>query len=111
MTIKELRKYIVEEVEIRRKGSSGEAYYFINDEGRIVEDEEDFSIVDDNRYKIGNYFESKEEAKECRELIKETIKLFKRGIKSKQELERCIETEKDCKYLSYHGDCMLHEKA
>ena len=112
--VNDLMKIEVEELvenKSSRKMFKGEAYYFINDEGSIVEDEEDFSIVDDNRYEIGNYFESKEEAEECRYLIKKTIEAFKQGIKSKQELEEYIEIEKDCKYLSCHGDCMLNEKA
>lgn len=112
--VNDLMKIEVEELigdETTRNMFAGEIYYFISDEGSIVEDEEDFSIVDDNRYEIGNYFESKEEAEECRYLIKKTIEAFKQGIKSKQELEEYIEIEKDCKYLSCHGDCMLNEKA
>ena len=91
LTIKGLRQYNVEEVEIERKKSSGEIYYFINDEGSILEDEEGFSIVDDKRYEFGNYFESKEEAEECRELIIKTIKAFK--------INRNKEKEKACKVL------------
>lgn len=111
LTIKGLRQYNVEEVEIERKESDGEIYYFINDEGSVLEDEEGFSIVDDKRYEFGNYFKNKEDAEECRELIIKTIRAFKQGIKNKQELEEQTEIEKDCKYLSCHGDCMLHEKA
>lgn len=91
LTIKGLREYNVEEVEIERKGSEGEIYYFINDEGSVLEDEEDFSIVDDKRYEFGNYFESKEEAEECRELIIKTIKAFR--------INRNKEKEKACKVL------------
>ena len=92
--VNDLMKIEVEEL-VENKSSKkmfkGEAYYFINDEGSIVEDEEDFSIVDDNRYEIGNYFESKEEAEECRELIIKTIKAFK--------INRNKEKEKACKVL------------
>ena len=92
--VNDLMKIEVEELvenKSSRKMFKGEAYYFINDEGSIVEDEEDFSIVDDNRYEIGNYFESKEEAEECRELIIKTIKAFK--------INRNKEKEKACKVL------------
>ncbi len=75
--IRELRKLNVEEIQEGRKKTHGETYYFIDDEGNIVGDEEIFSMVDDNRYELGNYFESKEEAEMCRELIERTIKAFK----------------------------------
>lgn len=94
MKVNDLMKIEVEELaenKISRKMFKGETYYFINDEGSIVEDEEDFSIVDDNRYEFGNYFESKEEAEECRELIIKTIKAFK--------INRNKEKEKACKVL------------
>lgn len=94
MKVNDLMKIEVEELvenNAYRKMFKGEAYYFINDEGSIVEDEEDFSIVDDNRYEIGNYFESKEEAEECRKLIIKTIKAFK--------INRNKEKEKACKVL------------
>ena len=94
MKVNDLMKIEVEELvenKSSRKMFKGEAYYFINDEGSIVEDEEDFSIVDDNRYEIGNYFESKEEAEECRELIIKAIKAFK--------INRNKEKEKACKVL------------
>lgn len=94
MKVNDLMKIEVEELvenNAYRKMFKGEAYYFINDEGSIVEDEEDFSIVDDNRYEFGNYFESKEEAEECRELIIKTIKAFK--------INRNKEKEKACKVL------------
>lgn len=111
MKVNDLMKIEVEELvenKTSRKMFKGEAYYFINDEGSIIEDEEDFSIVDDKRCEIGNYFESKEEAEECRDLIKKTIKAFKQGNKNKEELEKYIKIEKDCKYLSCNGDCMLN---
>ena len=98
MKVNDLMKIEVEEL-VENKPSrnmfEGEAYYFINDEGSIVEDEEDFSIVDDNRYEIGNYFESKAEAEECRELIIKTIKTFKAKRNKEKEFK-----EKEFKEIS-----------
>lgn len=91
--IRELRKLNVEEIQEGRKKTHGETYYFIDDEGNIVGDEEIFSMVDDNRYEIGNYFKNKEEAEECRDLIKETIREFKGRNKTKQECEEELEEE------------------
>lgn len=94
--VNDLMKIEVEELvenKTSRKMFKGEVYYFINDEGSIVEDEEDFSIVDDNRYKIGNYFKSEEEAEMCRELVIKTIKEFKERKISKLECEEELEKE------------------
>lgn len=80
MKVNDLMKIEVEELvenKTSRKMFKGEVYYFINDEGSIVEDEEDFSIVDDERCEFGNYFKSKEEAEMCRELVIKTIREFK----------------------------------
>lgn len=96
--VNDLMKIEVEELvenKSSRKMFKGEAYYFINDEGSIVEDEEDFTIVDDNRYEIGNYFESKAEAEECRELIIKTIKTFKAKRNKEKEFK-----EKEFKEIS-----------
>lgn len=93
LTIRELREYNVEEIQEGRKKTHGEIYYFIDDEGNIVGDEEIFSTVDDNRYELGNYFESKEEAEMCRELIEKTIKAFKGRNMSKREREEELEKE------------------
>lgn len=94
MKVNDLMKIEVEELigdETTRNMFMGETYYFIDDEGEVLEDEEDFLETDANRYKIGNYFESKEEAEECRELIIKTIKAFK--------INRNKEKEKACKVL------------
>lgn len=131
--VNDLMKIEVEELvenKSSRKMFKGEAYYFINDEGSIVEDEEDFSIVDDNRYEIGNYFESKEEAEECRELIIKTIKEFKTKRDKEKEFEEIsvirlhknsdekltigsnfeslgdFKREKECIYLDINGECI-----
>lgn len=131
--VNDLMKIEVEELvenKSSRKMFKGEAYYFINDEGSIVEDEEDFSIVDDNRYEFGNYFESKEEAEECRELIIKTIKEFKTKRDKEKEFEEIsmirlhknsdekltigsnfeslgdFKREKECVCLDINGECI-----
>lgn len=91
LTIRELREYDVEEIQEGRKKSRGEIYYYIDEMGDVIEDTEEFASLDDDRYEFGNYFESKEEAEECRELIINTIKLFK--------INRNKEKEKACKVL------------
>lgn len=95
MTVGRLREYDVEEIqeEIQegRKKSRGEIYYYIDEMGNVIEDTEEFASLDDDRYEFGNYFESKEEAEECRELIIKTIKAFK--------INRNKEKEKACKVL------------
>lgn len=131
--VNDLMKIEVEELvenNAYRKMFKGEAYYFINDEGSIVEDEEDFSIVDDRRFEFGNYFESKEEAEECRELIIKTIKEFKTKRDKEKEFKEIsmirlhknsdqkltigsnfgslddFKREKECIYLDINGECI-----
>lgn len=97
MTVGILREYDVEEIqeEIQegRKKSRGEIYYYIDEMGNVIEDTEEFASLDDDRYEFGNYFESKEEAEKCRDLIKETIREFKGRNKTKQECEEELEEE------------------
>lgn len=57
----------------RLRVKNGEAYFFINDLFAIQKDRDLYSDVDDMRYEVGNYFETKEVAELVLERIKETI--------------------------------------
>ena len=46
-----------------------EDYYYINDDGDVYDDEENYMNTDDNRYKLGNYFKTEEEAEKTIEKI------------------------------------------
>lgn len=96
MKVDDLMKIEVEELigdETTRNMFIGETSYFIDDEGEVLEDEEDFLETDANRYKIGNYFKSEEEAEVCRDLIKKTIRALKGKNIGKQECEEELEKE------------------
>lgn len=47
----------------RAKGK--ESYYFISNTGYVYDSIEKYMIDDDELYKMGNYFKTKEEAEEC----------------------------------------------
>ncbi len=54
----------------RWRAERGEEYYYINFQLKILFDEEDFAEIDEERYDVGNYFETKEEAQEYAEYMK-----------------------------------------
>lgn len=58
---------------IRRRAKYDEKYYYVSTEGIVLEDKEGGHIIDDNRYKFGNYFRTKEQAEEAAKRIKEVL--------------------------------------
>lgn len=70
--LKEKAKAINEKYGIKKRwrAERGEEYYYINFQLKILFDEEDFAEIDEERYDIGNYFETKREAQEYAEYIK-----------------------------------------
>ena len=66
---------------IRWRAQDGEKYYYVNDQGNVMVDEEDDDICfDQNRYEFGNYFCTKEQAKEAANRVKETLRKFHEEI-------------------------------
>lgn len=59
---------------IRWRAERENSYYFINSMGQIDEDDEDFTKIDSDRFEIGNYFQTKEEAQEYAKKFKELFK-------------------------------------
>ena len=74
--MKDRLEYIVEKVNKkygvpkRWRAEDGNYYYHVDDEFIIQKEVEDYMILDNNRYNIGNYFRTKEEAEEYAEYIK-----------------------------------------
>jgi len=54
----------------RWRAEDGNYYYHVDDEFIIQKEVEDYMILDNNRYNIGNYFRTKEEALEYAEYLK-----------------------------------------
>ena len=59
---------------IRWRAKLENSYYFINSSGNAHEDDEDFTKIDSDRFEIGNYFQTKEEAQEYANKFKEPLK-------------------------------------
>lgn len=55
----------------RWRAEDGNYYYHVDDEFIIQKEVEDYMILDNNRYNIGNYFRTKEEALEYAEYMKQ----------------------------------------
>ena len=70
---KYLHKLLKFEKEKIPRATKEQIYYFINDELNVIEDEEDCLSIDDERYKCGNYFLSKEQAEKAIVKIKQAI--------------------------------------
>ena len=70
--LKEKAKAINEKYGIKKRwrAERGEEYYYINFQLKILFDEEDFAEIDEERYDIGNYFKTKQEAQEYAEYMK-----------------------------------------
>lgn len=58
----------------RWRAENGEEYYFITSTGHATSDTDEYSTTDNDRYRVGNYFETKEQAEEALEKIKNTLK-------------------------------------
>lgn len=75
--MKDRLEYIVEKVNKkygvpkRWRAEDGNYYYHVDDEFIIQKEVEDYMILDNNRYNIGNYFRTKEEAEEYVEYMKQ----------------------------------------
>lgn len=59
---------------IRWRAERENSYYFINSSGNAHEDDEDITKIDSDRFEIGNYFQTKEEAQEYANKFKELLK-------------------------------------
>lgn len=54
----------------RWRAKQGEEYYYINFQLEILFDKEDFAEIDEERYDVGNYFKTEQEAQEYAEYMK-----------------------------------------
>lgn len=65
----------VEELSSERwRSSYSKMYYYISDSGKIFCTHEFADPIDDERYEIGNYFETEADAEEVRNIIIELLK-------------------------------------
>lgn len=51
-------------------------YYFVDESIDVWESSDTYCDIDNNRYKAGNYFRTREEAQKANDLIKETLTKF-----------------------------------
>ena len=58
---------------IRWRAENGERYYYVSTEGFVLVDKEECYIIDENRYKFGNYFRTYEQAEEAARRMKEDL--------------------------------------
>lgn len=65
---------------IRWRAEDGKDYYYVGNQGVLMVDKEDGHIVDANRYKFGNYFHTKEQAKEAAKCVNETLRKYHEEI-------------------------------
>lgn len=77
--IDEIKKQLNEADNARWRAEKGGYYYYICDSGSCIDDiikAQEGNIVDNYRYKIGNYFKTFEEAKNCKDnlIIKQKLK-------------------------------------
>lgn len=63
----------------RWRAEKEDNYYYITSIGEVDGDIEDYDLYDKSRYLFGNYFQTKEQAKEASELVKETLIKFHEG--------------------------------
>ena len=54
----------------RWRAKSGETYYYIDSEGEVYDDKEQYVHLDDGGFLIGNYFKTREEAEKTVEWLK-----------------------------------------
>ena len=62
------------------RANFGKDYLYIRDTWGIMYDTDDYSHIDDESYKSGNYFKSEEEAGEAAKRIKEVLKQYHKEI-------------------------------
>lgn len=65
---------------IRWKAGYGKEYYYVGNQGILMEDKEHGDCVDKNRYKFNNYFRTSEQAKEAAKRVKETLRKYHEEI-------------------------------
>ena len=65
---------------IRWRAENGEKYYYVSTEGFALVDKEEGHIVDENRYKFGNCFRTKEQAEETAKRMKEVLRKYHEEI-------------------------------
>lgn len=61
---------------IRWRAEEGEEYYYVGDRKIILADTEDYHFSDKDRHEFGNYFRTKDLAKEAAEAVRETLRKF-----------------------------------
>ena len=59
------------------RASFDDVYYTLDSDFKVFESKDDGWKVDDERYNMGNYFRSKEQAEKAVYAIKETLKKFR----------------------------------
>lgn len=82
----------------RWRANYNDIYGFINDEGDIEGENETHSIVDDFRYKTGNYFKTEEEAEEHKKKL-----LLQQEYKDWCKFDCDWNNNEQKKYCVYYG--------
>ena len=67
---------VIYEIEKKTRVSSGDKYYIINDLGEVVNDHEDLVLEDVDRFNLGNYFTTEEQAERALPYIKAAFNKF-----------------------------------
>lgn len=65
---------------IRWKAGYGKEYYYVGNQGILMEDKEHGDCVDKNRYKFNNYFRTSKQAEEAARRMKETLRKYHEEI-------------------------------
>lgn len=65
----------IDEAPTSWKAKSGERYYYIHHTGIVEDDVETSRYFDDENYKFGNYFKTREQAESARKKIKHLLRL------------------------------------
>nr|DAJ81262.1 MAG TPA: hypothetical protein [Caudoviricetes sp.] len=65
---------------IRWRAEDGKEYYYVDNQEIIIVDKEDGHWADENRYRIGNYFHTREQAEEAARRVKETLRKYHEEI-------------------------------
>ena len=58
----------------RWRAEEGDSYFCVTSQGKVIESRDYYVDSDDNRYNVGNYFQTKEEAEEMAKKFKAMLK-------------------------------------
>lgn len=97
--MKELKQNCIEEDCKRLRTKKNELYWFISSDGIIGSSHEENDSVDEIRYRIGNYFKTREEAKEAVKKMKIYTRLKDLALKLNNGEKIDWENTKQAKYF------------